>query len=76
MTTGFVSKRSAAAKEAAASKARLLDTESGSVAQDTEQIARLAYSYWEARGCQGGSPREDWLVAEGELRAERTAVEA
>jgi Protein of unknown function (DUF2934) len=31
-------------------------------------IAALAYSYWEARGCQGGSPEEDWLRAEEELR--------
>jgi hypothetical protein len=34
-----------------------------------EDIARLAYSYWEARGCVGGSPEQDWLRAEQELRA-------
>jgi hypothetical protein len=34
---------------------------------DQEAIAVLAYSYWEARGCQGGSPEEDWLRAEQEL---------
>jgi hypothetical protein len=34
-----------------------------------EEIARLAYSYWEARGCQGGSPEEDWTRAERELGA-------
>ena len=33
-----------------------------------EDIARLAYSLWEARGCQGGSPDEDWLQAERMLR--------
>jgi hypothetical protein len=33
-----------------------------------EQIAALAYSYWEARGCQGGSPEADWLRAQEELR--------
>ncbi|MCC7175443.1 MAG: DUF2934 domain-containing protein [Bryobacterales bacterium] len=32
------------------------------------RIARLAYSYWEARGGQGGSAEEDWLRAEQELR--------
>jgi Protein of unknown function (DUF2934). len=34
---------------------------------DREDIARLAYSYWEARGYQGGSEQEDWLRAEREL---------
>jgi hypothetical protein len=32
-----------------------------------DEIASLAYSYWEARGCQGGSPEEDWFRAVGEL---------
>jgi hypothetical protein len=32
-----------------------------------EEVARLAYSYWLARGCQGGSSEEDWLRAEREL---------
>ena len=35
---------------------------------DREAIALLAYSYWEARGFLGGSPEEDWLRAESELR--------
>ncbi len=33
----------------------------------TEAIAELAYSYWQARGYQGGSPQEDWFRAEEEL---------
>jgi len=33
-----------------------------------EEIARLAYSYWEDRSHQGGSVEEDWLRAEEELR--------
>ena len=36
---------------------------------DREAIALLAYSYWEARGFTGGSPEEDWLRAERELRS-------
>jgi hypothetical protein len=32
-----------------------------------DQIATLAYSYWEARGYEGGSPEEDWARAEQEL---------
>lgn len=41
-----------------------------------EAIARLAYSYWEARGCQGGSPEEDWLRAEQELQLKTSAATA
>jgi|SRR5450432_277081 hypothetical protein len=33
-----------------------------------EAVAVLAYSYWEARGTTGGSPEDDWLRAEQELR--------
>jgi hypothetical protein len=33
-----------------------------------EEIARLAYSYWEARGCQGGSSEEDWFRAQAKIR--------
>jgi len=36
-----------------------------------EQIAQLAYTIWESRGCQGGSPEEDWHAAEEKLRAGR-----
>jgi hypothetical protein len=32
-----------------------------------QEIAGLAYSYWVARGHQGGAPEEDWLRAEREL---------
>ena len=35
---------------------------------DQETIARLAYFYWEERGCQNDSPDEDWFRAEAELR--------
>jgi hypothetical protein len=38
---------------------------------DHYEIARLAYSYWEARGYQGGSPEEDWYRAQTELRQRR-----
>jgi hypothetical protein len=41
---------------------------SGNVPIDPEQIAALAYSYWDARGGQGGSPEEDWLRAERQLQ--------
>lgn len=35
------------------------------------ETARLAYSYWEARGGANGSAEEDWLRAEQELKALR-----
>jgi hypothetical protein len=34
-----------------------------------DEIAILAYELWQARGCPYGSPEEDWLRAESELRA-------
>jgi hypothetical protein len=40
---------------------------------DREAIARLAYSYWVARGFAGGSAEEDWLRAEDEIRNARAA---
>lgn len=36
-----------------------------------EQVAQLAYSYWEARGFQGGRPEDDWIRAEQELLSPR-----
>jgi hypothetical protein len=38
-----------------------------------EIIAAIAYGYWEARGCQGGDPMEDWVRAEAEFNS-RTAT--
>jgi len=38
-----------------------------------DEIAVLAFTYWAGRGYQGGSPEEDWLRAEQELRA-KTSV--
>jgi len=35
----------------------------------SDDIATLAFSYWESRGYQGGSPEEDWFRAESELRS-------
>ena len=45
-------------------------------AEEHEEIARLAYSYWEARGCPIGSPEDDWYRAENELRQPITAAAA
>jgi hypothetical protein len=62
---------------------RLLDDEpglepAGAMAADDEvnapahdQVAELAYSYWESRGFQGGSPWDDWFRAEKELLRQR-----
>jgi hypothetical protein len=41
-----------------------------------DEIALLAYSYWEARGFQGGSPVEDWLRAQAELRGQKAGEKA
>lgn len=34
-----------------------------------EEVARLAYQFWEERGCPFGSSEIDWWRAEQELRA-------
>ena len=41
---------------------------------DQEAIARLAYFYWEERGCPNDSPDEDWFRAEAELRNQLAAT--
>jgi hypothetical protein len=41
---------------------------------EQDDIALLAYSYWEARGCLHGSPEEDWFRAEKELRQRAAAA--
>jgi Protein of unknown function (DUF2934) len=33
-----------------------------------QDIAALAYSLWQGRGCPAGSPEEDWFPAEEKLR--------
>ncbi len=45
----------------------VMDPDDEMSAPTQEAIARLAYSYWESRGCQGGSPWDDWFRAEQEL---------
>ena len=36
---------------------------------DLDEVARIAYSYWVARGRQDGSAQEDWQRAVAEIRA-------
>lgn len=74
-TTPSVKHRGAARKTVAPQSERPAVTPTAganghfSPAISTDAIAALAYSYWEARGCQGGSPEEDWFRAERELRS-------
>lgn len=42
-------------------------------ALDYEETARLAYSYWEARGGEGGTAEDDWYRAEAALRSRAAA---
>jgi len=41
---------------------------------ERDEVERLAYFYWQERGCQHGSPEEDWFRAEEEVRRRRAAV--
>jgi len=47
------------------------EMKSGPATPSHTEIAALAYSYWEARGWQGGSQCEDWFRAERELRRQK-----
>lgn len=40
-----------------------------------EEVARLAYQFWEERGCPFGSSEVDWWRAEQELRARPETAE-
>ena len=61
----------ARAVEPVAKRSRTIDPVAETAARasvpEREQIAVLAYSYWQARGCSDGSPEQDWLRAEAEL---------
>jgi len=40
-----------------------------------DEISRLAYFYWEARGGKGGSAEDDWYRAEQEILALSRALD-
>ena len=54
-----------ATKQAAAPRVQANSTGTGPA---HEEIAALAYSLWQARGCPEGTPEEDWLSAERTLK--------
>ncbi len=70
-SSASVRSRSRSAKHSKAVSALISESaiaeSSATVLYDRDAIARLAYSYWEARGRQGGSQVEDWVRAEREF---------
>jgi hypothetical protein len=61
-------------QEVSVASSPLKTTEKAVGLSEQERIALLAYSFWEARGRQGGSPEEDWFRAEKEIRKGSSAV--
>ena len=59
-----------ATKQAAAPRVQANSTGTGPA---HEEIAALAYSLWQARGCPEGTPEEDWLNAERTLKPKSEA---
>jgi len=53
--------------------AELMQADDEVNAPTDDEVAELAYSYWEARDGHGGSPWEDWFRAERELKRKREA---
>ena len=45
-----------------------------SESENQQKIAALAYEFWLARAFRGGSPAEDWLRAEREVRGKPGAA--
>jgi len=45
-----------------------------SVSDEQQKIATLAYELWLARAFRGGSPAEDWLRAEIQVRGKAAAT--
>lgn len=62
----------AAAAAPVAASATEVNEQSGNghvaMASTTEQIARMAYFFWQERGCPVSTGVEDWLRAERELQ--------
>ena len=54
-----------------ATRSAEVGTRSSEISPSHEEIAKLAHSYWVARGYANGSPEQDWLHAEQELRSRR-----
>ena len=48
--------------------------EQSSIDVSRDDIARLAYTFWEQRGGQGCSPEQDWFRAESELKARHSSA--
>ena len=57
------------AEAGAESQAEVVVENEPEVTPTDEEIAALAYSFWEDRGMNAGSSEEDWFRAERELRA-------
>ncbi len=72
---GHFSRMHASRCRSAAAGSEVRGSAPAAAAPSQEEIARLAYSYWEARGMQGGSAVDDWLRAERELRERSSGLE-
>jgi hypothetical protein len=42
---------------------------------DVEEVCKIAYRFWQERGCPTDSPEEDWFRAERELAADDGTLE-
>jgi len=58
---------SAGASSSFSTPASTVESQDTKISVSREEIAKLAHSYWVARGYTQGNPDEDWLRAETEL---------
>ena len=70
------SQAKAAVANAGTQSAQGVDVQILEPSANRDQIAGLAYAYWQNRGCPDGSPEEDWFRAEADLRQRTHAAGA
>jgi len=43
--------------------------------ENQQEVAALAYKFWQARGCPEGTPEEDWFRAEQEIATSKNMLQ-
>ncbi len=72
MAKSHISKERTSTADHGAASVRVAEPAGSNNHGGPEEVAKLAYSYWLARGCPEGSPEEDWFRAEQDLHQQNS----